>query len=633
MPTIDATIIDIAYDISGNGQKFVRLSDGSLVVGAKNGTTDVRFLKSTDNGQTWSLLATITESNPSLSMVANGTNIYVLLAYSSVARMYKIDGIMGSVSPYTNVDSGQSSVGEGFLAINKDGTALFAAWSSKNLAYSHSYNIRYAKGVINPDGTVSWSSIQQLTTDNTDGTDHRNPSIVINRNGNPVVIYETTANNGTLHLIRSRTYNGSSWGSIVQIYNGNSYLLSSSDSCADKNGRIWLTWKGRNSANNSNDSVYVSYSDDDGANWTAAQLLAQGTAAFSTSSVSITSTYNGNVYILLGVSNNGISQIGKITYSEGSWGSYTAIRDNFNGAIPYPSPLYDLSIKIPDPVFIYKDYNRLGFYGKWTMASISPEEGDLGQKTSGDNLLTFSITSDDPMSTINASINGTNIYTNNNPVNGEQYTLNLSQEQWDEIKYGNEHNLVITMGGSSWTYTFDKRLRLDDDIINAVKGVQDLQEQLNKTKAQLGSVIRSKGGIVNDTDPFSKFISAISGMNNKRWATGTTTSSTSTVAFTYADGSTTYQTYYVRVTGLSFKPSFIYMFNYSSGTIKMTVYSEFPNDYYPKSIKMTIFSPSSSSSYTVYNFKGDVSSASVAPDGFTLPAYVSNVPYTWIAFE
>ena len=176
-----------------------------------------------------------------------------------------------------------------------------------------------------------------------------------------------------------------------------------------------------------------------------------------------------------------------------------------------------------------------------TTISVTP--GYIGQKTSADksNILSYSITTDGEMSDIIEKINGVTIATRTNPTSGQQFTVSLSQEQWDAIKYGNGHTLTIEMGSDTWTYTFDKRLNANDDILSAVKGVQDLEAHLNAIKAQLAAAIRAKGGTVNDTDAWSAFVSAVSGIPVKKWASGNISINGSSLG---------------TVSGLSFKPSF-----------------------------------------------------------------------------
>jgi hypothetical protein len=155
---------------------------------------------------------------------------------------------------------------------------------------------------------------------------------------------------------------------------------------------------------------------------------------------------------------------------------------------------------------------------------------------------------------------------------------------------------------------------------------------IDVVKRQLGQAIRDKGGTVNDTDAWSAFVSAVANMTNKRWASGTTTSSSSQSQFRYADGSTTYGMYYVNVTGLTFKPSYIIITTTSTPGERMSIYSEIYDGHYSKTVKAFSFGGASGQG-TIANFRADVSPASVTSTGFLLPVWTANTSYTWIAFE
>jgi hypothetical protein len=268
-----------------------------------------------------------------------------------------------------------------------------------------------------------------------------------------------------------------------------------------------------------------------------------------------------------------------------------------------------------------------------TTISVTP--GYIGQKTSTDrtSLLTYSITTDGTMTTITEKINGVTIATRTNPTNGQEFTVSLSQAQWDAIKYGNAHTLTITMGSDTWTYTFDKRLNANDDILSAVKGVQDLQTHLNGIKAQLGAAIRAKGGTVNDTDAWSAFVSAVGSMPVKRWASGIVNSPVGTTSWTYAGNGSTVSLASVTVTGLTFKPSVIVIQGNSGGTnFPLTVYSEPTNNVYPKIAQVSNYDVDSLAVST-YNIKADTGGAYVNETGFNLPVTTQSITYQWIAFE
>jgi hypothetical protein len=87
-----------------------------------------------------------------------------------------------------------------------------------------------------------------------------------------------------------------------------------------------------------------------------------------------------------------------------------------------------------------------------------------------------------------------------------------------------DNTLTVSMGTDTFTYTFDKRLSPTDDIISAMKAVQDSQSvMLPSIKAKFGEVIRSKGGSVNDSDSFDTMVDVVetsANKGNKKWATG-----------------------------------------------------------------------------------------------------------------
>lgn len=270
-----------------------------------------------------------------------------------------------------------------------------------------------------------------------------------------------------------------------------------------------------------------------------------------------------------------------------------------------------------------------------TTISVTP--GYIGQKTSADksNILTYSITTDGTMSDITEKINGVTIATRTNPTSGQQFTVSLSQAQWDAIKFGNGHTLTIEMGSDTWTYTFDKRLNVNDDILSAVKGVHDLQDHLNAIKAQLASAIRSKGGTVNDTDAFTTMLSVLNGLQTKRWASGTVTSTSSSNTLQFILGNNTTSTWsYITVTGLTFKPSVIIArYKPTAYTTGIQIIYDSRGMIADYDVKIALgYVPYNSSSQPTYGFKEDGTKAYVNSDGFRLPAS-NDKTYEWIAFE
>lgn len=668
MPTIlDATVVNQAYDTSGNGgRKLVRLSNGWLVAltfKADSGYTyGQHFLYvSKDNGVTWEQLCWIANNNHRQgsggAIVARGTDVYVLVRIITTPKAVawvRIDCLTQTntqVDHFTQWIEQQNDVQEVSLAINEAGTELHAAWASKNSTYPNSFNIRYAKGTINADGSVTWGAVEQWTTTNANGLDFKNPTIQMHGNI-PMVFAETPGLNvtqtgasvsssyqGIIVLKRDNTLtphtSGLLNGSIISfkyVYsNTGGYPQSSPSACVDKNGRIWVAWHGTDSTDNSALNIRVAYSDDGGATWSSMTKLTSGNTYYQYSP-SITVNKNNEVFVLwYGRDESDTLNDIRMRKYNGSWGSVTVISTATTNHKDYPSALYDVTIDFSTPLFIYREQNtKVGFYGTWTATTISVPQGSIGQKSDKSNILSYNITTDGTMSDITEKINGVTIATRTNPTSGQNFTVSLSQAQWDAIKYGNAHTLTITMGSDTWTYTFDKRLHANDDVLSAVKGVQDLQTHLNGIKAQLAAAIRAKGGTVNDTDAWSAFVSAVSNMTNKRWASGTVTSSSTTTSFQYAGTTGTAGFYSATVTGLTFKPSLVILF--STTGMSMSIYLEMNDGFYPKTVKAFSYNGTNLNG-SVYNLKGDVSPASVTSTGFVLPVGSNNTNYTWLAFE
>jgi hypothetical protein len=551
MPTInDATVVASAYDTSGNGgRKLVRLSNGWFVSAVWDSTNNqIKFFKSID-GVTWVQLTYFAYSGITsgsyFAISSFGTTVYIVLTTptNTGAVFHKFDA-----TTVVNTDIGASSVvfisgntsfGSGIsLVINDNGTEIHGVVSSKMSTYASSFNIRYAKGTINADGSVTWGAVEQRTTINTSGQDVISPTITVKSNGYAVIIWNYVYGS-TSNAIGGAHYNGSTWsnigGGLGGIYTGGAYAQSSPSAIfvpqsinGLANGRIWAAWYGSDASTTGD--IRVSYSDDGGVTWSAMQKL---TTTGSQDFPSITANKNNEIFILFrGVS--GSWSVRQLKYS-GSWGAPTTIKTA--PATSYPSALYDQTLNFTSPLFIYKDVAKVGFYGTWSVTTISVTQGAIGQKTDKTNLLSYVITTDGTMSTITEKVNGVTVGTKT-ATSGQSLIAGITQAQWDAIKYGKYadatgglNTLTVTMGSDIWTYTFDKRLATDADILSAVKAVQDSQNPyLPAVKAKLASAVRGKGGTVNDTDSFDAMVSAVIGMPGRQWAGGSFTANLTAVA-------------------------------------------------------------------------------------------------------
>lgn len=659
MPTItDATVVAQAYDTSGNGgRKITQLKSGLLISALKDTSSSfLRLYKSTD-GINWTAFTTLSfVSGMDVSLSSKEDFLYLIYSAGSNVYFNAFDKFGASISSQS-IDTGQNAIGNVSLAINEAKTELHATWTSKNAIYANSFNIRYAKGTINGDGSVTWGAVEQVTKTNVSGTDNNNPSIYIH-NGIPSIIqsFNQTNYNGIYLLTKEFTTKDSvvgmpnssdvsaNWGSKL-IYNGTTYAQSSPSAIfvpqsinGLANGRIWVAWHGTDATDSSVTNIRVSYSDDLGVTWSAIQKLTSGNSYWQ-EFPTITANKKNEVFVVFDGIDSTIStyrNIRYIKYSSGSWGSIVTMTNATSYNNFYPTAIYDTSLDFTMPLFAYKGNSRVGFYGTWTVTTISVTPGDIGQKTDKNNILSYSITTDGEMSTITEKINGTVVNTRNT-TSGQAVTLGLTQAQWDAIRFGKyadatggKNTLTIEMGTDKWTYTFDKRLATDADIVSAVKAVKDTNEvYLPSVKKQLADAINAKGGSVSANADWLTMIAGITGSSSGRKASGTVTSSSSVGTFQYSGSTSTSNFNYITVSGLQFKPSIIYIVGTGSNNT-ITTYSNYGIVY---ANEVAVTNAQNTTASSTWRMKADVSPANISSTGFTLPVISASQTYNWIAFE
>lgn len=587
MPTItDATVVAQAYDTSGNGgRKLVRLNDGTLYSAMKK-STGWLFQKSTD-GINWVTFKEISDSNVynDIALSTDGIRVFVLRGTSTASSNYLVAftsyDALGNYPTNLSIDTSQTALGNVSLAINEAKTELHAAWASKNNVISNvAFNIRYAKGLINSDGTVAWGTPMQVTSLNGAGQNVQNPSIIVLPNGYPIIFAQGAA---LTNEIDAYKWNGSTFVGAT-VYNDATYTQASPSAIyvpqsinGLANGRIWVAWHGLDATDTAVNNIRVSYSDDGGLTWSAMQKLTSGNT-YSKIQPSLTADKTNKIYLLYSGQVSSGFELYTRTNVSGVWNTPVVTKASTTATtFMYPSSLFDstFSVNFSSPLFIYKDTAKVGFYGTWTVTTISVTPGDIGQKTDRNALLTYSITTDGTMSTITEKVNGATVNTRT-ATSGQAVTLGLTQEQWDAIRFGKyadatggKNTLTVEMGSKKWTYTFDKRLATDADIVSAVKATKDANEvYLPAVKKQLADAINAKGGSVSANADWLTMIGGITGASNKRWASGTVNVNIST-------GTTTTFT----VSSLSFQPSiiilrtyvsadtFTYLASYFSGTL------------------------------------------------------------------
>lgn len=372
----DATVVNQPYSTEGNGgRKLVKLDNGWLVAAVKvvpDSSEGVVLQVSKDNGDTYAKLCGLNTGTPvgDISIAGVGNRVHVIATFSTnTLRCFNIDALAmnGSVVTGAVLDSGQSGMGGVSLTGNSQGTELHAAWSSKNSTYPNSFNIRYAKGIINHDGSVTWGAVEQVTIDNAAPRDNKNPCVVIVGN-KPVIVWEY--NYGTSsYSIYSAIFTGV-WGGSKSVSGISGHTQSSpsaifvpSEINGLPNGLGCVAWQGFDGPGGSNYYIRFAYTLDGGTTWSVMgdsnKRITHG------SNPSLTANKNGVLFIKYDYSGR-TYQI----WSSDNGMTWSAPIMNSTGS--NPSTLFDLTLNFTEPLFIYKGTSKVGFYGSWTTGTESP---------------------------------------------------------------------------------------------------------------------------------------------------------------------------------------------------------------------------------------------------------------------
>ncbi|OPJ58430.1 sialidase family protein [Clostridium oryzae] len=407
----DITVVGSAYFTGHNNSRRLVKLDNNWLISAVIDTVNnrIRFFVSKDNGATWMQICYINAIAVfGLSLAFKGTFVYTLVTYNvggeSVdlfhfdATTVSDDNLSVSKQSITNCTSSFMCS----LAINPVETKLHACWSSENSTFSSNYNIGYCEGTISLDGNVTWGAVEQVTTFN-----NANyplfaifPCIVFDKNNIPCIFIQQqnvcldatsiTAKNGITLLKRNTTliagngYVNSNWSYKV-VYNGGGFIQGSPSAIYVPrsineltNGRIWVTWDGRDSTDTDAYNIQVVYSDDGGLTWSSPQKLTSGNS-YAQAYPSITCNKNNEIFIvwyLYAINNSTFYRnIRKIKYANGVWTNITTVTNNTTGDAAYPSVLFDntFSLDFSEPLFVYQNLqtSKVGFYGTWIADSIT----------------------------------------------------------------------------------------------------------------------------------------------------------------------------------------------------------------------------------------------------------------------
>ena len=543
MPTISNATVASGTGLStaGNGgAKLTRLQNGALISAVRSSTTSWRLLKSTDSGATWSQIVTVTETVNDLALARKGNDIHVLVSFSTTgAKHYRYNdsGVLQGTS--VNVDSGQSAMGNVSLAINEAGTELHAAWSSKNSTLPNNFNIRYAKGTINPDGSVTWGAVEQVTKINTLDKNAKEPCVL--PDGKISVTLQFNATHRILFFDKNKTLfeqltsSESNWGN-KQIYGDANYTQTLPSSIFVPtainelaNGRLWVAWHGKDATDSAKFNVRVSYSDDGGVTWATPVKLTSGNL-YDRQNVSLAADKTGKVFALYEEHQwTPDLDIYMRTFSGGSWGAPVAVAEADPAAESNPSALVDYSLQMTTPPFVFTNVtDGIKFSGNFNVgASVSPASGALGNKETA-TLTAYTVTPEagSTVTQIVERVNGVTVNTFNNPASLSR-TLTVPTATWDTLAYFATHTASVTVTDSNGattvtTYSFDKRLATGASLLEATKANTDAKNRISQKRDALAAQVGLSAGSTFDA------ISAqlASGTAFMKVATGTFSSST-----------------------------------------------------------------------------------------------------------
>lgn len=380
----DSIVVSGIYNTSGNGgRKLVMLDNGTLVCAIKDAKTHYIY-KSTDNGISWSLINSGTSANiADVAIVTDGVRVFVIIfGLAQQVTQITLDENGGTINENT-IPIGTLALDTCSLTINEEGTELHACWSNKTSTYPNSYNIQYCKGIIGENGSVTWGSVEQLTTYTSSSETAQYPSITLKSNNTPIIIFRYY--NGSYQYIYTKNMEGSKWVTRSLYSSSSSYLqLSPSVIFVPKsingleNGRIWVAWYGQDSTNPLAHNIRVVYSDNQGVTWSEMKKITSG-SDYSQEYPSITANKNNEVFITWSGKGSGsvltAYSIKQIKWSNGSWGEIKVIKPNIDKNMLHPNVLCDIKfnieVNIPPTVYAINAIS-INFTGAWTAGGYTP---------------------------------------------------------------------------------------------------------------------------------------------------------------------------------------------------------------------------------------------------------------------
>lgn len=644
--TVDSVTVNtsgrITADYDGNGS--IHFAHNSIIPAYPN-SHNIRYTKGTiaaDGSVAWGAVEQRTTDNtagldnaePSIA-THNGRVTIVFRRQMQINSMTHNGTAWGALVKVVDIGYQQSSPSAIFVpqSVNGSANGLIAdTWDGFDATHTTTKYIRFSKSL---DGGVTWSAMQKLVPG-------INGTLTANKSGKLFITYDDA---GTTKRIES-TDNGDTWSAAITVGAGTN---PSSLFDLTMNMSVPLTIrKGATSVLFSGTWTVTTISvtpGDIGQKTAPTPLLTYSITTDGTMSA-ITERLNGSI-IGIKTATSGENLIAGLTQAQwdtvrfGKYGNSEMVlsqketdwvqgtidtaanaspdtiitsttRIRTKGTIPVTGgQTYKFSVKTGYSILVaeYNNANQLITFADWHAAGTSTR-----QLNAATVKVVIAVRKAD-----NTAITTANLADAEPQFFGNAFHSN---------------KLTVEMGGEKWTYTFDKRAATDADILSAVKAVKDSQEvYLPAVKAKMGAAIRGKGGTVSDADSWDVMASAVESLSGMKYASGTATASSATSAFQYATSTSTVGLISLTVTGLNFKPDYIYA-NFSNGTNTFTsVYSVFDNELYPNVTKAFTHSGTSNST-TNYALKADVTPASISSTGFVLalPGGASSL-FKWFAIK
>lgn len=642
MPTINNATVATGTGLSVNGnggRKIARLSNGNLVTVIKDTSNNlVRIHSSTNKGLTWSEIATDSPFSglvdATIAVFGNRFIVTVVYSGSTVwSRVFESDGT--KLNGYT-VDSSAYAGGMISSAINSAGNEIHLTWSSRSSIYSNSYNIKYAKGTIRTDGTISWNPIEQVTFVNTSGYDYYRPSLILLGNV-PYIFFDYAyptypvyiigvMSKGLLSKELNDTSTKSDWGSKI-IETGSTTKFSTSPLFVPQsingltNGRIWVSWHAKDSVDTAKFNVRTSYSDDAGVTWTTQTKHTSGNA-YDQQNTSLTSDSFGKVFLMWDSLNATTTQTGMRIFNGTSWGATSLISGSGFADV---SSLLDGSNKmgVTIPPMIRRSSSGIYFSGDYIeAASITPASSALGDKTAS-SVLSYTVTpeSGSTVTSIVEKVNGTTVNTYSNPASLSR-TFTIPLANWDALKYYNTHTISVTVTDNNGmtntqTYTFNKVLANDASLLEGAKAAKDGKDRISTKRDALAGQVGAPPGSTFDA------ISAAISSNTMK-----VTNETGTISITTTSNKLT-------VNNLTYRPKYVIISAYY-GSYAQTVVLADNNLIYNTSGAPTAVARGVAGGTTSFETTTFGSRFSITDNGFSAELIVSGTTggtanYKWIA--